>query len=175
MAESLSSAFEQALAFVLGIEGGFANVAGDRGGLTNHGVTQRTYDAWRTTTGQSKQSVELITDEEIHAIYLADYWHPCNCDSLPPMLALAVFDMAVNSGPYNAKLTLQRAVHVQTDGVIGPATIAAAERTADAVLEFLRARAGFIAEVIEAHPEQVKFLHGWSNRLLELCWRAARA
>lgn len=170
-----SSAFEEALSFTLGVEGGVANVPGDRGGFTSHGITQATYDAWRTTTGQEKRAVDEISDEEIRAIYLADFWHPCNCDALPPMLALAVFDMAVNSGPWNAKLTLQRALHVQQDGVIGPGTIAAAERTPDAALEFIKARAGFIADEVAARPEQVKFLHGWVNRLLELCWQASRA
>lgn len=170
-----SSAFEEALAFVLGVEGGIANVAGDGGGLTNHGVTQKTYDAWRTTTGQAPQSVEAITGEEIRAIYLADFWMPCHCDLLPPMLGLAVFDMAVNSGPWNAKLTLQRAVHVQTDGVIGPGTVQAIERTPDVVLEFVKARAGFYVEDVQAHPDQVKFLHGWFDRLLELTWQASRA
>lgn len=170
-----ASTFEEALAFVLSAEGGLANVAGDRGGLTNRGITQHTYDAWRTTTGQAPRSVDAITDEEIQAIYLEDYWHPCNCDSLPPMLAIAVFDMAVNSGPWNAKLTLQRSVRVQQDGVIGPATIAAAERTPDVVLEFLKARAGFYADEVAARPAEVKFLHGWTSRLLELCWQASRA
>lgn len=170
-----SSAFEEALSFTLGVEGGVANVAGDRGGFTNHGITQKTYDGWRTTTGQPLRSVEDITDEEIRAIYLADFWHPCNCDALPPMLALAVFDMAVNSGPWNAKLTLQRAVHVQQDGVIGPGTVAAAERTSDVVLEFLKARAGFYADEVAARPAQLQFMHGWTNRLLELAWQASRA
>ena len=172
-----SSAFEEALSFTLGpdVEGGLANVSGDRGGFTNHGITQKTYDAWRATTGQPLRSVGEIEDGEIRAIYLADFWIPCNCDSLPPMLALAVFDMAVTSGPWNAKLTLQRAVHVQQDGVIGPATVAAAERTPSAVLEFLKARAGFNVEDVQAHPEQIKFLHGWFNRNLSIAWIAARA
>jgi lysozyme family protein len=117
------SAFDKALAQTLGFEGGWSNVPGDRGGATNYGITQRTYDAWRVTTGQPAQSVDLIADEEVRAIYLADYWTPCRCEDLPELLALAVFDMAVNSGVNNARFTLQKALGVKPDGVIGPVTI----------------------------------------------------
>jgi hypothetical protein len=34
-------------------------------------------------------------------------------------------------------------------------------------MRFLKKRAAFIADVIEAHPADVKFLAGWINRLLD--------
>lgn len=163
------SAFDKALAQTLGFEGGWSNVRGDRGGPTNYGITQRAYDAWRLTTGQVGRTVELITDEEVRAIYLADYWIPCRCDDLPEALALAVFDMAVNSGVNNARFTLQRALGVKADGVIGPVTVAAAAQSdpAPIVMRFLKKRAAFLADVIEAHPSDVQFLAGWISRLLD--------
>lgn len=171
----MKSAFDRALAETLGFEGGWSNVPGDRGGATNYGVTQRTYDAWRRTNGQEKQSVELITDDEVRAIYLADYWLPCRCDDLPEPLALATFDMAVHSGVWNAKINLQRALGVKPDGVIGPVTIASAAQSdvRAMVLRFLKKRAAFIQEVLYAHPSDVRFIEGWINRLLDQAWRAA--
>lgn len=136
-----------------------------------YGVTQKTYDAWRKTTGQPLRPVDDMTDLELKAIYFSDYWTPCNCDALPENLARAVFDMAVNSGPWNAKLALQRSLRVRADGVIGPATIAAAKATPDAVLQFLKRRGAFIQEILIARPTQVAFLEGWLNRLLEQAWR----
>lgn len=165
------TAFDTALERTLGFEGGYAHVKGDRGGPTNYGVTQKAYDGWRVTTGQPKRSVNEITDAEVQALYLADYWLPCRCDELPDPLARAVFDMAVNSGVWNARETLQRAVGVKVDGHIGPVTLAAAKAKPDAVLRFLKARAAFIQEVIYTHPGDVMFLEGWINRLLDQAWR----
>jgi lysozyme family protein len=162
--------FDRALARVLGYEGGLSDNPADRGGRTDHGITQRTYDAWRTTTGQAKRPVDYVTDDEVRAIYLSDYWMPCNCDSLPENLAEAVFDMAVNSGVWNTKLALQRAVRVQADGVIGPQTVAAAQAAPDAVLAFLKQRAGLIAEILATKPSQTIFAGGWISRLLEQAW-----
>lgn len=163
------SAFERALKQTLGFEGGWSNDPHDRGGPTNYGITQRVYDTWRLTTGQVGRTVELISDEEIRAIYFADYWTPCRCDELPELLALAVFDMAVNSGVMNATLTLQRTLGVRADGVIGPITIRTAEQTdpAAAVLRYLKKRGAFLQEVIEARPGNAKFLGGWIARLLD--------
>lgn len=171
------NAFDKALAQTLGFEGGWSNALGDRGGPTNYGITQRTYDAWRVTTGQPGRTVELITDEEVKAIYFADYWTPCRCEEMPEALALAVFDMAVNSGVYNATLTLQRTLGVKPDGVIGPVTLKAAEQTepAAAVLRFLKKRGAFLQDVIDAHPGDVRFLGGWISRLLDQVPKGATA
>lgn len=162
----MTPSFEAALARTLEHEGGYAHHPQDRGGATNRGITQRTYDNWRVTTGQPKQPVELIEDDEVRAIYHADYWKPVNGDSLPPKLAAAVFDWAVNSGVWNAKVGLQRALRVRTDGVIGPVTLAHAQATPDAVLRLLEERAEFIAEIVQEKPSQAVFLNGWIRRLL---------
>lgn len=167
----MSPAFLKALELTLGFEGGYVNHPLDRGGATHYGVTQKTYDTWRRTTGKGLQDVALISELEVRAIYWSDYWVPCNCDELPADLACAVFDMAVNSGPWNAKLTLQRALMVRADGVIGPNTIRAAKAMPDAVLRFLKRRGAFIQELIYTRPTQVVFLEGWINRLLDQAWR----
>lgn len=166
----MTSAFDRALERTLAYEGGYVNNPLDRGGPTNRGITQRAYDAWRKTTGQEPRSVDLVEDAEVRAIYLADYWMPCNCDSLPEPIGAAVFDMAVNSGVWNAKITLQNAVRVRADGVIGEATIAAANATPNALLRFLKGRAAFIAEILHERPTQCAFLEGWINRLLDQCY-----
>ena len=39
--------FEKIVQLVFGSEGGFSNHPNDRGGRTNYGVTQSTYNGWR--------------------------------------------------------------------------------------------------------------------------------
>lgn len=163
--------FDAALAATLVFEGGYVNNPLDPGGATNRGITQRTYDAWRNAHSLAMQPVTGMTDDEERAIYLENYWMPCRCDDLPDALAAAVFDMAVNSGVWNAKLALQRAVSVQADGVIGPETLAAVAATPDVLLRLLKQRAGLIAEIVIERPTQSAFLHGWINRLLEQAWK----
>jgi lysozyme family protein len=172
----VTPAFHRALSFTLApeIEGGYSNHPKDRGGVTMNGYTQRLYDTWRTTTGRPKRSVELIDENEKVQIAYDEFWTPCNCEALPEPLSHAVFDMAFNSGTWNAKLTLQRALRVRADGVIGPLTIKAAKETPDAVLAFLKRRGAFIQEVILTRPDQVVFLEGWFNRILIQAWRYAK-
>jgi len=158
--------FDTALAFTLGIEGGEVNDAADHGGLTNHGVTQKEYDAWRTRHG--------LTSNEISALYFEDYWTPCRCEEMPDGLGAALFDMAVNSGPWNATLTLQKSLHVKVDGRIGDMTLLAAHNAANPVLTFLKARGAFLRDDVVRDPTQLKFLDGWFNRLLDQAWELSK-
>jgi lysozyme family protein len=163
------SAFDRALAFTLGVEGGEANVTGDRGGHTYRGITQRLYNACRAAKGLPEQDVANATDEEIQNIAREQFWQPCKCDDLPEGLAIVVFDMAFNSSPANAKKTLQKALGVSVDGVVGPGTLAAARAAGDkAALAFLKARAGFLVEDCIHDTSQLIFLHGWFDRCLDL-------
>jgi lysozyme family protein len=90
--------FGRALQFVLKWEGGFVNNPADPGGATNKGITQGVYDAWRRSKGLKPRSVEQIEQPEVEQIYRERYWNPINGDSLPAPVALAAFDLAVNSG-----------------------------------------------------------------------------
>lgn len=167
----MSPGFERALAQTLGFEGGTADSAIDRGGFTHRGFTQKLYDKWRSSHGIPKQSVVFIADAEIMAIAKEYFWDPCRCDDLPAALAIAVFDMAFNSGEGDAIEALQTAVGAHVDGRIGPKTIAAAQRSDPlALLRFLKARAAHIQEVIADDPPQLGNLEGWTNRLLDQAW-----
>jgi lysozyme family protein len=139
--------FDAALAAVLKHEGGYSNHPRDPGGSTMRGVTQRTYDDWRRGQGLSPRSVRQIENAELRAIYKRDYWDKVKGDDLPAGVAYATFDFAVNSGVSRASKYLQAAAGVAQDGVIGPATVAAAK--ADP--------AGVITRLMDA---RVKFLRG---------------
>ena len=104
-------------------EGGYVNHPDDPGGATNRGVTQRTYDNYRTRHGNKPRDVRNISDEEVAAIYRHQYWEPIRADDLPDGIAYCVFDAAVNSGPNRAVRWLQSAIGAGVDGVVGNETI----------------------------------------------------
>lgn len=162
--------FDTALSKTLGFEGGLSDNPLDHGGRTKWGITQATYDAWRSRQGLATRPVDELTERERDLIYREEYWDPIHGDELPERLGELVFDMAVNSGVRAAKLTLQRSLGVDADGVMGEKTIAAAQEASP--LAFLKRRVAFIRDLIRNSPGQVEFLAGWVNRLLEQAWRA---
>lgn len=116
--------FQAALARVLEHEGGFSDHPKDPGGATNLGVTLRTWREWvhRPVT---VEELKKLTPATVAPLYEKKYWRIANCDSLPAGLDYLVFDFAVNAGPGRAVKTLQSALGVTADGVVGPKTLAA--------------------------------------------------
>lgn len=91
--------FENALTFELKEEGGYVDNPHDPGGATNFGVTQRTYDVWRTRQGLPLQSVQLITQDEVAAIYKEMYWDANNLEPMPEVWQLFLLDSYVQHPP----------------------------------------------------------------------------
>lgn len=118
--------FSHCLAYVLLSEGGYVNNAADKGGPTNHGITQAVYDAYRKAHKLTTQDVRQIAPIEVEEIYFGEYWQPTECDSLPSGVDYCIFDYAVNSGDDHAERDLQAALKVKVDGKIGPKTLQAA-------------------------------------------------
>ena len=117
-----SSSFESAVALVLQHEGGFVNHPRDPGGATNFGITRETLSRARGCP-VSVEDVRRLTRGEAASIYRSLYWKTVRADDLPRGLDLAVFDLAVNSGPKGAVTMLQDVLGVKADGLIGPVTI----------------------------------------------------
>ena len=161
--------FTDALRFVLAREGGYVNDPVDPGGPTNHGVTQKVYDSYRQSHGLPVRSVRDIAPDEVAHLYDTRYWDPVLGDELLALdgnLALQVFDMAVNAGVGRATKLLQRALHVEEDGVPGPATMRAL-RAADLPTlrdKFLAEREIFYRSLVTQKPQLGKFLSGWLKR-----------
>lgn len=106
--------FDRAVTVILGLEGGYT--PDDMGSPSNWGIRQANHAGVDVKTLTRAQAVE---------IYRHEYWERVSGDRLPPPVALAVFDAAVNQGPGWAKRALQTEVRVPADGIIGPETLAA--------------------------------------------------
>ena len=116
----------RAFAAVLKHEGGYVNHPRDPGGMTNLGVTKRTWEDW-ICHPVNEQDMRDLTPALVEPLYRARYWDKVRGDQLPPGVDMAVFDYAVNSGPGRAAKTLQESLSVAADGAIGPKTLAAAK------------------------------------------------
>ena len=182
----MNNAFETALAFTLAQEGGYADNPRDPGGRTNHGISDRrdgALDGQADLDGDGRGDVPIrqLTAAQAGQVYRRDYWDALDLDSLPPSIATAVFDAAVNCGPRRAVIQLQAAINslgaepaLAPDGALGPRTRAAARRlealsltealAANALLERLEHYSG----LCERDPERRPFLRGWLRRVLAL-------
>ena len=155
--------FEQALALVLRWEGGFSDHPHDPGGATNLGITRRTLSEWRGRPA-SVEEVRALALEDVRPIYRSRYWDACRCDELPDGVDLMVFDSSVNQGPNRAKRLLQRSLGVAEDGILGPISMAAAQRAkADGLIDEMMAR-----RAVHYASLQSRFHLGWFRRLVDV-------
>lgn len=162
-----SPAFDAVLPFTLRWEGGFVDHPADPGGATNKGVTQKVYDKWRTDNGKAAQSVRLLEDDEMRAIYEGSYWTPAACPMLSQPLDLLQFDTAVNMGTGRAVRFLQTATGAHVDGAFGPGTQQCVANcdTGQTLVAYCDAREAFYRLLVTDKPEMGVFLKGWMNRL----------
>lgn len=157
--------FKKSLAYVLIDEGGNDDDPVDRGGRTSRGITQREYSAWRHEQNLPDLDVWKAPEQDIEAIYHNEYWNPY-CDNFPSPADYLYFDMAVNAGPYRAAVLLQRTLGLTEDGRIGPITRGAIAKADPFRLahEYTDVKRHYYQAIVDSHPNQHKFLHGWLNR-----------
>lgn len=140
--------FKQALKFVLKWEGGYVNNPNDKGGATNKGITQNTYNSWLKSQGKTSKDVRNIADSEVEQIYYKNYWLAAGCDKMSKDFALLAFDTAVNMGVSRVNEFMKAAQWKYPD-------------------KFILARAEKYNEFANV-ASQRGFLHGWLNRLFDL-------
>ena len=90
--------FDKCMEMLLHHEGGFVNRPSDPpGGMTNLGVTKKTWDDFYGDD-IDEDRMRNITVDDIKPIYRTNYWERCRCQDLPSGVDWAVFDWAVNQG-----------------------------------------------------------------------------
>ncbi len=164
------SRLSYAIRVTLGEEGGYSDRKNDRGGPTNYGVTQRTYNEFCKLSGRPQRPVREINTEEVLLIYGA-YWRDAHCSYMPEPLDIQVFDAAINHGARRAIKLLQQALGVDDDGVAGKDTMRALheEMISSNVIElcyqYLALRKAFYEQIIDRDATQVENFNGWMNRI----------
>ena len=153
--------FDQAFDILLKHEGGFVDHPDDPGGKTRYGITE----AVAREAGYRGDMRELPIDLA-KRIYKNRYWDAVRADELPEAVRYAVFDAAVNSGPRQAILWLQRAVGTRDDGIIGQQTLAAV-RAADPE-RLLRLVLAQRLRFMTGLPSWAAFGRGWARRIADL-------
>lgn len=138
--------FPEAFHLLIGHEGGYVNDPNDPGGETNYGISKRQYP---------HLDIKSLTLNEARAIYHRDYWVPCLAPVFPDPLRFQLFDTAVNSGPRQAVVLLQRALGVEDDGVAGPVTMKAVAGTYNVTALTIR----YIAQRLR----YMSLLSGWEH------------
>ena len=174
-ARSSTGTFADLHNFTSRAEGGYSNVTHDRGGKTNYGVTQRTYNAYAKQNGIHAKDVKTLTKAEASRVMKVEFYERPKIDQLQnvaPKTAKVVYDFGVNSGPGTAVKNLQNIIGVPSDGRIGPETLEAVksfpggdQKLAEAQLD---QRQKHVNNIVKNDPTQKKFESGWNNRIQNL-------
>ncbi|HRY33402.1 MAG TPA: glycosyl hydrolase 108 family protein [Bacteroidales bacterium] len=170
----MTERFKKFIPVILQHEGGFVNDKDDPGGATNYGISLR----FLKGTGELKdfdldhdgdidiEDVRILTPDIARMAYYDYFYHPLKVEMIPSeQLALQVFDHAVNAGSRTAVRLLQRILHVDQDGVIGPITLAASMADPSAALHYKQAREDFYHDLTRVKPVFNKYLKGWLRRV----------
>lgn len=144
-------------------EGGYVDNPNDKGGKTNYGVTQVTFDTWNRIKDRPLRKVHTITQEEAKELYRELYWLKYKCDKLPDPLSVALFDFCVQSQPPRPTKYLQECLGVVADGIIGKQTIGAAysKPLKPVIEEYFSKRLAYYQSL----PSWQYFGKGWNNRI----------
>jgi lysozyme family protein len=136
----------------------------DPGGTTKYGIDQRSHPG---------VDIENLTQEQATQIYWQE-WLQCKADKIPWPLCFAYFDACVNSGEHQGALLLQRTVGVKDDGLVGPATIAAAVEACkvkpanEVALALCQKKEQFYKDLCKQKPQFNYAKSGWLNRVSDL-------
>ena len=112
---TMTDPFEIALAELLGIEGGFSDIAEDRGGKTNWGITEGVARGEPYNYGGDMRNLPV---DLMQRIYREGYWdvrrlqlsNVATTTSTP--IASEIFEQAVNTGVYRTGKRVQRVLNV---------------------------------------------------------------
>ncbi len=141
--------FKLAMQYLFKAEGAYSNHKCDKGGATNYGITQKTYDYYRKKKELCLQPVINITKQEAENIYYEDFWLLSGANKENDFaMALVLFDSCVNHG-----LSIGKKLYKQSNGDVN---------------KFLELRRTKYKAIVQNNPSQKVFLKGWLNRINNL-------
>ena len=166
------------------------NDPADRGGLTRFGVADAAdgiKDGMTDVNGDGKADKKIIdlTEADAIQIFKREYYDPIHAEYFKSKeLILNIFDFGVNAGIVQAVKTLQKALGITEDGVVGPNTAKTANNyPGNIVGAYKSARKDFydyitkrsVDKYLSTHPNATekdlmtytnkRFIKGWKNRV----------
>lgn len=158
-------------------EGGYANVANDKGQETYAGISRRFYPneiAIWSFIDKIKQS-RVIKNNELfpeltNAVtnFYKKIWDKNRLGEINSQaVANLLYDYIVHSGSGTAVKAIQRIVITPADGIIGDHTIHKINSLPDDVVfsNLLKQRTDFLKSLIDKDPTQEDFRKGWMARM----------
>ena len=164
--------YDRAFEFVYQWEKGYLNHPADPGGVTVDGISYRfakmiglDLDGDGKTT---VQDVLMVEKHHVYEIFREHFWDVVSAEKMAYGPGLLTFDLAVNAGPKQAGLILQRGIadsgtEITIDGAIGPKTLAAVGGINDheALIRNIATRRQLFYSKLRGFPS---FGRGWFNR-----------
>lgn len=138
--------FDEWVEIILEHEGGFVDNPNDLGGVTNMGVTQKTYSEFIGREASREDMEEMTKDDAVG--YYNDLWGQLKLERLPSAIRGVYADVAVNAGRGGADRVLQMAINtkvnpndvdewIDVDGVAGSGTLRALEEANLTALDYV--------------------------------------
>lgn len=166
---------DQAIALMIQLEGGYANVKGDPGGRTKYGITQATLNQLRSAGGFAQENlpsdVADLHEDDAALIYRAVDWDVIHGDELPGALAPLVLNAAVNMGEPTAVALLHECLGLH-GGIVGAETLAAVKTWHSSYLPGQTLAEEFAAHVgvkyASLYAKEGQFELGWLRRLFRV-------
>lgn len=161
--ESLESAFNRAKSK------GFSNDPSDPGGATMIGITLNTYKTYCKRNGMAIPNVTDLKNIQYKVwrdILHTMYWNKWKADTiLNQDVANMLVDWVWMSGANIGIKRPQGLLGVTQDGIVGPKTIAAVNKSNNFLKTLYQARKTHFENIVRSKPSSKKFLNGWMNRL----------
>jgi hypothetical protein len=159
--------FDKSIELMLGLEGGKTDEGSDRGGRTNYGITQFTYNEWNKKHKLPKKDVFTITPDIAKQIYKEEYWNLIKGDQLPRNVANAILSMALTDGPQDSIKFVQKMLGVEpVSGVMGPITMGKIlEKTKNGDADFAKAILNKQIDRYQKDEQASTYGKGWTNRV----------
>jgi lysozyme family protein len=176
---SCEDKFKKVAPIILKHEGGYVNHPSDKGGPTNKGITQVTWNKYAmsdTNNEPTLANLKKLTDEDATNIYRKRYWEPKGfCNINDERVSLMIYDWTITSG--GAIKQIQKLLvkdfnqKIVIDGGIGNETIVAINNVEeqDKLLKRIsEVRKKYYTDLTYTNGEkndQDVFLKGWLDRV----------
>ena len=162
--------FRKALEHVLSNEGGYVNDPDDPGGETYKGIARKMNPQWKGWPLIDKRDfTNPLLADLVASFYRDNYWEPIRGDRITSQLvAMSIFDFAVNAGVKTSVILAQAVVDVPTDGNFGPATLVAIEGVEEDhfLSDFIITKIARYISICKKRPTSKKYFFGWVCRAL---------